>query len=566
MAATGMSMGKMFVPESIRAVRGYDLSRFLRDVTAGTIVGVVALPIAIAFAIASGVSPERGLITAVIAGFLISALGGSRVQIGGPTGAFVVIVYGIVHDHGLNGLMISTVMAGMILVMMGVARLGAVIRYIPHPVTVGFTSGIAVIIFSSQVSDFLGLSVANLPPDFIGKWRVYFTEIFHINPWAVAISGGSLLVLVVWPRLTRRVPGSLVVLIAGTVLVAAMGLPVDTIGSRFGDIPSSIPTPRGFDVDLATVRKLIGPATAIALLGAIESLLSAVVADGMTGGHHKPDIELVAQGVANIVSPLFGGMPATGAIARTATNVRNGGTTPVAGMVHAAVLLGIMLAFGPWVKYIPMAVLAAILVLVAYHMSEWRTFLGILKSPRSDVVVLLTTFGLTVIFDLVIAIEIGMVLAVLLFIRRMAQVTQVQVIRGTESSEEEEVVDPMDIRTRVVPREVEVYEIDGPFFFGTANLFASAARVVEEAPVVRILRLRRVPAIDATGIHMLEKFVRDSRKQGMHVILSGLHKQPLFALEKAGLLDEIGTDNIAENIDIALLAADAVLARRSQGT
>lgn len=566
MAATGMSMGKMFVPESIRAVRGYDLSRFLRDVTAGTIVGVVALPIAIAFAIASGVSPERGLITAVIAGFLISALGGSRVQIGGPTGAFVVIVYGIVHDHGLNGLMISTVMAGMILVMMGVARMGAVIRYIPHPVTVGFTSGIAVIIFSSQVSDFLGLSVANLPPDFIGKWRVYFTEIFHINPWAVAISGGSLLVLVVWPRLTRRVPGSLVVLIAGTVLVAAMGLPVDTIGSRFGDIPSSIPTPRGFDVDLATVRKLIGPATAIALLGAIESLLSAVVADGMTGGHHKPDIELVAQGVANIVSPLFGGMPATGAIARTATNVRNGGTTPVAGMVHAAVLLGIMLAFGPWVKYIPMAVLAAILVLVAYHMSEWRTFLGILKSPRSDVVVLLTTFGLTVIFDLVIAIEIGMVLAVLLFIRRMAQVTQVQVIRGTESSEEEEVVDPMDIRTRVVPREVEVYEIDGPFFFGTANLFASAARVVEEAPVVRILRLRRVPAIDATGIHMLEKFVRDSRKQGMHIILSGLHKQPLFALEKAGLLDEIGTDNIAENIDIALLAADAVLARRSQGT
>lgn len=550
----------MFVPEILRAVRGYDLSRFLRDITAGTIVGIVALPIAIAFAIASGVSPERGLITAVVAGFLVSALGGSRVQIGGPTGAFVVIVYGIVHDYGLNGLMISTVMAGIILVIMGFARLGSVIRYIPHPVTVGFTSGIAVIIFSSQISDFVGLSATNLPPDFIGKWTVYFTQIVRFNPWALAVAAGSLFVLIVWPRITHRVPGSLIVLIGGTALVTALGLPVDTIGSRFGDIPSSLPVPTGFTVDLATMRKLIGPATAIALLGAIESLLSAVVADGMTGGRHNPDIELVAQGVANIASPLFGGIPATGAIARTATNIRNGASSPIAGIVHAGVLLLIMLVFGPLVKYIPMAVLAAILVLVAYHMSEWRTFLGILKSPRSDVVVLLTTFGLTVIFDLVIAIEVGMVLAVLLFIRRMAQVTQVQVVRGTEASEEEEAVDPMDIRTRVVPHEVEVYEIDGPFFFGTANLFASAARVVEEAPIVRILRLRRVPAIDATGIHMLEKFVQDSRRQGMHVILSGIHKQPLFALEKAGLLDTIGTDNIAENIDIALHMADVILA------
>lgn len=551
----------MFTPELLRSLRTYSMRRFASDISAGLIVGIVALPLAIAFAIASGVSPERGLITAVVAGFLISAFGGSRVQIGGPTGAFVVIVYGIVQEFGLSGLLVATFLAGLMLLMMGFARLGSVIRYIPHPVTVGFTSGIAVIIFSSQMRDFLGLPVVSLPADFIGQWKVYWQQIGAIDPISLVMALLCTITLAVWPRITHRVPGSIVVILAATLITVQFDLPVDTIGSRFGEIPSHIPAPAFFEIDLNTVRSLLPAAFAIAMLGAIESLLSAVVADGMTGSRHNPDAELISQGIANIASPLFGGIPATGAIARTATNIRNGATSPVAGIVHAATLLAIMLLFGSYVKHIPMPVLASILVIVAYNMSEWRTFLGILKSPRSDVIVLLATFLLTVVFDLVLAIEVGMVLAVLLFIRRMSQVSQVRVLSQDSLSDDdhENTDDPMDIRHKSVPARTEVYEINGPFFFGTANLFASAARIAADPPLVRIIRMRRVPAIDATGIHMLEKFIHDSGRDGIHVLLSGVHKQPLFALEKAGLLAQVGEENIAENIDVALRRAGDVI-------
>ena len=551
----------MFVPELLRSLRTYSIRRFASDISAGLIVGIVALPLAIAFAIASGVSPERGLITAVVAGFLISAFGGSRVQIGGPTGAFVVIVYGIVQEFGLSGLLVATFLAGLMLLMMGFARLGSVICYIPHPVTVGFTSGIAVIIFSSQIRDFLGLPVVSLPADFIGQWKVYWQQIGAINPISLVMALLCTITMAVWPRITHRVPGSIVVILAATLITVQFDLPVDTIGSRFGEIPSHIPAPAFFEIDLNTVRSLLPSAFAIAMLGAIESLLSAVVADGMTGSRHNPDAELISQGIANIASPLFGGIPATGAIARTATNIRNGATSPVAGIVHAATLLVIMLLFGSYVKHIPMPVLASILVVVAYNMSEWRTFLGILKSPRSDVIVLLATFLITVVFDLVLAIEVGMVLAVLLFIRRMSQVSLVRVLSQDSLSDDdhENTDDPMDIRHKSVPARTEVYEINGPFFFGTANLFANAARVAADPPLVRIIRMRRVPAIDATGIHMLEKFIHDSRRDGIHVLLSGVHKQPLFALEKAGLLAQVGEDNIAENIDVALRRAGDVI-------
>lgn len=551
----------MFTPELLRSLRTYSIRRFASDISAGLIVGIVALPLAIAFAIASGVSPERGLITAVVAGFLISAFGGSRVQIGGPTGAFVVIVYGIVQEFGLSGLLVATFLAGLMLLMMGFARLGSVIRYIPHPVTVGFTSGIAVIIFSSQMRDFLGLPVVSLPADFIGQWKVYWQQIGAIDPISLVMALLCTITMAVWPRITHRVPGSIVVILAATLITVQFDLPVDTIGSRFGEIPSHIPAPAFFEIDLNTVRSLLPAAFAIAMLGAIESLLSAVVADGMTGSRHNPDAELISQGIANIASPLFGGIPATGAIARTATNIRNGATSPVAGIVHAATLLAIMLLFGSYVKHIPMPVLASILVIVAYNMSEWRTFLGILKSPRSDVIVLLATFLLTVVFDLVLAIEVGMVLAVLLFIRRMSQVSQVRVLSQDSLSDDdhENTDDPMDIRHKSVPARTEVYEINGPFFFGTANLFASAARIAADPPLVRIIRMRRVPAIDATGIHMLEKFIHDSGRDGIHVLLSGVHKQPLFALEKAGLLAQVGEENIAENIDVALRRAGDVV-------
>ena len=546
----------MLVPKSLTTLRSYDRSQFSADVVAGVIVGIVALPLAIAFAIASGVTPDRGLYTAIIAGFLISALGGSRVQIGGPTGAFVVIVYGIVQRFGIDGLIVATLMAGVILIVLGVARMGAAIKFIPHPVVVGFTSGIAIIIFSSQVKDFLGLKVANLPAEFIPKWRVIASHLDSIDITTAAISTLALAIMLVWPRVSRRIPGPFVALIVTTVVARVFNLPVETIGTRFGAISASFPHPVVPHVTLDQLRGLVAPAFTIALLAAVESLLSAVVADGMIGGRHRSNMELVAQGIANIVSPLFGGIPATGAIARTATNVKNGGRTPVAGMVHALTLLLITLFFGRWAALIPLATLAAILVVVSYHMSEWRTFRGELTAPKSDVVVLLTTFALTVIIDLTVAIEVGMVLAAFLFMRRMAEVTNISVVTRELADEDgDDEGDPNAVRDRSVPDGVEVFEINGPFFFGAAEQFKDTLNEVARKPKVLIIRMRAVPAIDATGLHVLQELARRYRREGTLLLLSDVHAQPMFALVRSDILPEIGEENLFGNIDDALNGA-----------
>lgn len=550
----------MLKPKLFTLAKSLTKQQILNDMTAGLIVGVVALPLAIAFAIASGVSPEKGLITGIIGGFIISFLGGSRVQIGGPTGAFVVIIYGIVQQYGMNGLIVATFLAGIILVIMGLAKLGQVIKFIPFTVTVGFTSGIAVVIFSSQIKDLFGLGIQNVPADFVEKWGVYFSSFGSINLYAFGIAAASLLIMIFWPKVSRKIPGSIVAIVAATAAVYFFKLPVETIGSRFGEISASFPAPTLPNVNFTIIKNLIQPALAIALLAAIEALLSAVVADGMIGKKHRSNMELVAQGVANIVSPIFGGIPATGAIARTATNVKNGGRTPIAGITHAIVLLLIMLFFGKLAGLIPMASLAAVLVIVSYNMSEWRTFKSLLKSPRSDVAVLLTTFFLTVVFDLTLAIEVGMVLAVLLFMHRMALVTNVEVVtREFREENEEETSDPNAIEKKSIPEGVEVYEISGPFFFGAASKFKDAVREFEKPPKIRIIRMRNVPVIDATGLQSIREFYSDSKKMGTQVILSGVHTQPLVALTQSGLLDLIGEDNIHGNIDDALDRARDIL-------
>ena len=544
----------MLVPKSVTTLKSYSRSQFTSDAVAGVIVGVVALPLAIAFAIASGVTPDRGLYTAIIAGFLISALGGSRVQIGGPTGAFVVIVYGIVQKYGIDGLVVATIMAGVILIVLGVARLGAAIKFIPHPVVIGFTSGIAVIIFSSQVKDFLGLRMGEVPAEFIPKWRAFAANFHSVNPYTIGVSLGALLIMVLWPKVSRRLPGPFVALIATTLLANLLHFPVETIGTRFGAISAGLPRPIIPHVTFAQISGLVAPAFTIALLAAVESLLSAVVADGMIGGRHRSNMELVAQGVANIAAPIFGGMPATGAIARTATNVKNGGRTPVAGMFHALTLLLITLFFGRWAGSIPLATLAAILVVVAYHMSEWRTFRSELSAPKSDVAVLLTTFLLTVLIDLTIAIEVGMVLAAFLFMRRMAEVTNVSIVTreladGMEGDEED---DPNSVRKRVVPRGVEVFEISGPFFFGAAEQFKDTLRQVAKKPQVLIIRLRDVPAIDSTGLHALHELARSCKHDRTLLLLADVHAQPMFALARSDILEEIGQVNLFGNLDDAL--------------
>jgi SulP family sulfate permease len=544
----------LLVPKSITTLKSYSRSQFTSDLTAGVIVGVVALPLAIAFAIASGVTPDRGLYTAIIAGFLISALGGSRVQIGGPTGAFVVIVYGIVQRYGIDGLIVATIMAGVILVILGVAKLGTVIRFIPHPVVVGFTSGIAVIIFSSQVKDFLGLRMGDLPVEFIPKWRAFAANLDSITPQALAVSLAALLIIVVWPRVSRRIPGPFVALITTTAAVRLLDIPVETIGTRFGAISAALPQLILPHVSLAQATALVGPAFTIALLAAVESLLSAVVADGMIGSRHRSNMELIAQGVANIVSPMFGGMPATGAIARTATNVKNGGRTPVAGMVHALTLLLITLFFGRWAALIPLATLAAILVVVAYHMSEWRTFRSELTAPKSDVAVLLTTFALTVLVDLTVAIEVGMVLAAFLFMRRMAEVTNVSIVTRelADGADNEEENDPNSVRRREIPRRVEVFEINGPFFFGAAEQFKDTLGQIAKNPKVLIIRMRDVPAIDSTGLHALHELARRCKHDGTLLLLSDVHAQPMFALVRSDMLAELGQENLFGNLDHAL--------------
>ena len=548
----------MLKPKLLTTLQHYTRDQFTADLTSGLIVGIVALPLAIAFGIASGVSPEKGLITAVIAGFLISALGGSKVQIGGPTGAFVVIVYGIIQTYGEGGLIIATVMAGCILVIMGLARFGSAIKFIPYPVVVGFTSGIALIIFSSQVKDFLGLRMGAVPAEFAEKWVAFGSNISSFSPAALAIGAGSLFIILVWQKYVHKLPGSLIAILVATLAVRLFHLDVETIGSRFGEIPSMLPAPSFPSIDFATVKHMIQPATTIALLAAIESLLSAVVADGMIGSKHRSNMELVAQGVANIVTPFFGGIPATGAIARTATNIRNGGRTPVAGIVHAVVLLLIMMFFGRWASLIPLACLAAILVVVAYNMSEWRSFRALLDGPRSDVAVLLTTFGLTVIFDLTVAIEVGVVLSVFLFMRRMALVTNVGVVTR-EFQDEEESDDPNSIDKKNIPPGVEVYEINGPFFFGAAYKFEEAMNLVEKSPRVRIIRMRNVPSVDSTGLNTLAKVRKDCLRRGIAFLIADIHAQPLYALAQSKLFFEIGEENIFGNIDEALNRAREIV-------
>ena len=554
----------MFVPKLVTALQSYDRAQLVRDVTAGVIVGIVALPLAIAFAIASGVSPDRGLYTAIVAGFIISALGGSRVQIGGPTGAFVVIVYGIVQKYGVDGLIVATLIAGVFLVAIGFARLGSIIKFIPHPVIIGFTSGIAVIIFSSQIKDLLGLRMGAVPAEFIDKWRAIGAHLGSVNPQAIGISALTMAIILLWPRVNRRIPGPFVALIAATAVTQFMHLPIETIGSRFGGISAAFPHPVMPHLSVSQVTSLVGPAFTIALLGAVESLLSAVVADGMIGGQHRSNMELVAQGVANIVSPLFGGIPATGAIARTATNVKNGGRTPIAGMTHAVTLLLITVFFGRWAAMIPLATLGAILVIVAYNMSEWRTFMAELRAPKSDVAVLAITFSLTVLVDLTVAIEVGMLTAVFLFMRRMAEVTNVSAVTlGDDEQDDPWETDPNSIHRRTIPRDVEVYEVNGPFFFGAAATFKETLGSVARKPKVLIIRMRNVPAIDSTGMHALKEVVHRVRKDGTLVLLSDVQAQPRQAIARSVVVDDIGEENMFPNIDDALAAASEYLSTRA---
>jgi len=550
-----------FLPKSITALKGYTPRQFLADLQAGVIVGVVAIPLALAFAIASGVAPEKGLITAIVGGFAVSLLGGSRVQIAGPTGAFVVIVYGIVEKHGIDGLVLCTVIAGFLLIALGLARFGGAIKFIPYPVVAGFTSGIAVIIFSSQIKDLFGLRMGPVPASFFGKWSAYARHFGNPSWPAVGAAAGSLLVLLFWPKVSRRIPAPIVAILAATVAVAVFHVPVETIGSRFGEIHASIPAPRFPSVTVERVRELFPTAVTVALLAAIESLLSAVVADGMIGTRHKSNVELVGQGLANIASGLFGGIPVTGAIARTATNIKNGGRTPVAGMIHAATVLLVLVFLGKWARYIPLPTLAAVLVLVSYHMSEWRTFAALTRAPRSDVAVLLTTFLLTVLVDLTVAVQVGVVLAAFLFIRRMADVTNVEAITS-------ELVDAPDgtmtsdvggIARRRIPEGVEVYEVNGPFFFGAADKIKSVLETVAKKPRVFILRMRNVPAIDASGLRVLDDLHDTFARQGVRFMIAGIHAQPLAALDRSGALDRYGRENFVGDIDAALARARDVV-------
>jgi SulP family sulfate permease len=551
----------VLVPKIVTALKDYNREKFLGDLVAGLIVGVVALPLAIAFAIASGVTPDRGLWTAIVAGFLISLLGGSMVQIGGPTGAFVVIVYGIVQKYGIDGLTVATLMAGVILIGMGIAKLGTMIKFIPYPVVTGFTSGIAVIIFSGEIKDLFGLQMGVVPADFIGKWLAYARTATGFTPDAVMVSFIALAIILVWPRVNRRIPGPFVALIVTTLLVKVMHLPVETITTRFGGISASVPHPQLPHLTLVEVTALVGPAFTIALLAAIESLLSAVVADGMTGRRHRSNMELVAQGVANIASSAFGGIPATGAIARTATNVKNGARTPVAGIIHAFTLLVITVFAGRWAGLIPMATLAAILVVVSYHMCEWRTFLSELRSPKGDVAILLTTFFLTVLIDLTVAISVGMVLAAFLFMKRMAEVTNVRAV--TREFEDDDAdgsgSEENSGRSGNIPAGVEVYEINGAFFFGAAETFKDTLALIAGKPKVLIIRMRNVLLLDSTGMHALKDVVHRSRKDGTAVLLSDVHMQPLVALTGSTVLEEIGSENVFSNLDDALQRARELL-------
>lgn len=554
-----------FKPKFFSALRHYSMSRFKDDLVAGVVVGIVALPLAIAFGIASGVSPTIGLITAIIGGFLVSAFGGNSVQIGGPTGAFIVIVYSIIQNFGLEGLAIATLMAGLILIMLGLFHLGTVIKFIPYPIVVGFTSGIALTIFSTQINDFFGLGLTDVPSEFLSKWGVFISNFGNTHLATLVVGVVSLLIIILTPKISKKLPGSLIAIIIATIGVYFAeslfpGLEIETIGDRFGSLPTDIPQPQGFELSMNTINQLMPSAFTIAILCAIESLLSATVADGVTGSRTNSNTELIGQGIANVVVPFFGGIPVTGAIARTMTNITNGGRTPVAGIIHTVVLLLIFLFLMPLINLVPMSCLAAVLIMVSYNMSGWRTVVGIFKSPKSDVSVLIVTFLLTVIFDLTIAIEIGLLLAIILFLRRVMENTQVRVY-----SEQLDVAEGTDLTQHEVLNVadgVSVYEIDGPFFFGVATKFDELMRTTigGKTAVVRIIRMRRVPFIDATGVHNLEMLIKSSQADGIHVVLSGVNPSVRQILEKSKIDDLIGRDHICDHITKAVSMANKIAA------
>ena len=553
-----------FKPRLFSTLKNYSKETFMSDLMAGIIVGIVALPLAIAFGIASGVSPEKGIITAIIAGFIISLLGGSKVQIGGPTGAFIVIIYGIIQQYGEAGLIVATLMAGILLILLGVFKLGAIIKFIPYPIIVGFTSGIAVTIFTTQIADIFGLNFGGekVPGDFIGKWMIYFRHFDTVNWWNAVVSILSIIIIAITPRFSKKIPGSLIAIIVVTIGVYVLktysGIDsIDTIGDRF-TIKSELPEAAIPTLNWEAIKDLFPVAITIAVLGAIESLLSATVADGVTGDKHDSNTELIAQGTANLITPLFGGIPATGAIARTMTNINNGGKTPVAGIIHAIVLLLILLFLMPLAQYIPMACLAGVLVIVSYNMSEWRTFKALLKNPKSDVTVLLITFFLTIIFDLTIAIEVGLVIACILFMRRVMETTEISVIK-----DEIDPNDELDIAVceehLIIPAGVEVYEINGPYFFGIATKFEETMAQLGDRPKVRIIRMRKVPFIDSTGIHNLTSLCKMSQKEKITIVLSGVNEKVHKTLEKSGFYELLGKQNICPNINVALDRAKEII-------
>lgn len=554
-----------FRPKLFEVFKNYSKELFYKDLMAGIIVGIVALPLAIAFGIASGVSPEQGLFTAIIAGFIISFFGGSKVQIGGPTGAFIVIVYGIVQEFGITGLAVATIIAGVMLVAMGILKLGVVIKFIPYPIIVGFTSGIALTIFATQIKDLFGMSIDKVPADFISKWGVYAENIGTTNLPALIIGILTIVIIAVTPKFSNKIPGSLIAIILMTVVVYFLrehfGMTsIETIGDRFS-INAALPKAERPVITFEIIQTLMPAAFTIAMLGAIESLLSATVADGVIGDKHHSNTELIAQGIANIVTPIFGGIPATGAIARTMTNINNGGRTPVAGIIHAVVLLLILLFLGNLTKHIPMACLAGVLVIVAYNMSEWRTFKSLLKGQKSDVAVLIATFLLTVIFDLTIAIELGLVLAVVLFLRRISESTQISIFKH-DIEEAEYIEGNTEAEKLVLPKGVEVYEIEGPFFFGVANKFEETMKMLGDKPKVRIIRMRKVPFIDSTGINNLKSLIQMSVKDKTKILLSGVNEQVHTALNKGGVADQIGQENICSNITEALARAEEIINKK----
>lgn len=546
-------------------MKTYNKKTFMSDLMAGIIVGIVALPLAIAFGIASGVTPEKGIITAIVAGLVISLFGGSKVQIGGPTGAFIIIIYSIIQKYGFEGLTIATLMAGFFLLLFGLLHLGTIIKYIPYPIVVGFTSGIAVTIFTTQIKDLFGLTLPSNPSDFIEKWGVYIQNFDTIDPWCAVIGVASVLVIAVTPRFNKKIPGSLIAIILMTIIALLLKsyagvMSIETIGDRFS-ISNELPAAQVPDMNWETIKSLVSPAITIAILGAIESLLSATVADGVIGDHHDSNTELMAQGLANIASPLFGGIPATGAIARTMTNINNGGKTPIAGIIHAVILLLIFLFLMPLAKYIPMACLAGVLVVVSYGMSGWRSFLAVMKNPKSDITVLLITFFLTIIFDLTIAIEVGLIIACLLFMKRMSETTDVKAITEEIDPNLESEFSTGNLDHLIIPKGVEVYEINGPYFFGAGNKFEEIMASFGDRPQVRIIRMRKVPFVDSTGIHNLTNLCEMSQKEGIQVVLSGVREKVNAQLEHAGFYHLIGEENICSHINLALKRANEIIAK-----